>query len=91
MMEEEDAPGAIPGHLNELSPGAVRTTLPGFIYQAGNLAASYGGPYQAGIAESAGGSYGYALALFAGVVAVCIIVVIRFSPEKRRQVMTVLG
>ncbi|PTE10000.1 MFS transporter [Mesorhizobium helmanticense] len=83
--------GVIPVHLNELSPGAVRATLPGFIYQAGNLAASYGGPYQAGIAESPGSSYGYALALFAGVVAVCIIVVIRFSPERRGQVMTVLG
>lgn len=83
--------GVIPVHLNELSPGAVRATLPGFIYQAGNLAASYGGPYQAGIAESPGSSYGYALALFAGVVAVCIIVVIRFSPERRGQVMTVLS
>jgi SHS family lactate transporter-like MFS transporter len=83
--------GVIPVHLNELSPGAVRATLPGFIYQAGNLAASYGGPYQAGVAEAPGGSYGYALALFAGVVAVCIIVVIRFSPERRGQVMTVLG
>lgn len=83
--------GVIPVHLNELSPGAVRATLPGFIYQAGNLAASYGGPYQAGIAESPGSSYGYALALFAGVVAVSIIVVIRFSPERRGQVMTVLG
>ncbi|TGV64189.1 MFS transporter, partial [Mesorhizobium sp. M00.F.Ca.ET.149.01.1.1] len=82
--------GVIPVHLNELSPGAVRATLPGFIYQAGNLAASYGGPYQAGIAEAPGSSYGYALALFAGVVAVCIIVAIRFSPEKRGQVMTVL-
>jgi SHS family lactate transporter-like MFS transporter len=83
--------GVIPVHLNELSPGSVRATLPGFIYQAGNLAASYGGPYQAGIAEAPGGSYGYALALFAGVVAVCIIVVIRFSPEKRGKVMTVLS
>lgn len=83
--------GVIPVHLNELSPGSVRATLPGFIYQAGNLAASYGGPYQAGIAEAPGGSYGHALALFAGVVAVCIIVVIRFSPEKRGQVMTVFG
>ncbi|TPN63086.1 MFS transporter [Mesorhizobium sp. B1-1-1] len=82
--------GVIPVHLNELSPGAVRATLPGFIYQAGNLAASYGGPYQAGIAEAPGGSYGYALALFVGVVAVCIIIVIRFSPERRGQVMTVL-
>ncbi|MGX7874854.1 MFS transporter [Mesorhizobium sp. ORM6] len=83
--------GVIPVHLNELSPGTVRATLPGFIYQAGNLAASYGGPYQAGIAEAPGSSYGFALALFAGVVAVCIIVVIRFSPERRGQVMTVLG
>ncbi|MBZ9660148.1 MFS transporter [Mesorhizobium sp. ESP-6-4] len=83
--------GVIPVHLNELSPGSVRATLPGFIYQAGNLAASYGGPYQAGIAEAPGSSYGFALALFAGVVAVCLIVVIRFSPEKRGQVMTVLG
>ncbi|GLS23068.1 MFS transporter [Labrys miyagiensis] len=81
--------GVIPVHLNELSPGAVRATLPGFIYQAGNLAASYGGPYQAGIAEAPGSSYSYALALFAGVVAVCIIIVIRFSPEKRGQLMTV--
>jgi SHS family lactate transporter-like MFS transporter len=40
--------------------------------------------------EGAGGSYGYALALFAGIVAVCIIVVIRFSPERRGQLITVL-
>ncbi|WP_454816252.1 MFS transporter [Labrys neptuniae] len=82
--------GVIPVHLNELSPGSVRATLPGFIYQAGNLAASKGDVIQAYIAEAPGNSYGYALALFAGVVAVCIIVVIRFSPERRGQVMTVL-
>ena len=46
--------GVIPVHLNELSPGAVRATLPGFIYQAGNLPASYDGPFQAGIAEAQG-------------------------------------
>lgn len=91
QVSVQGAWGVIPVHLNELSPGSVRATLPGFIYQAGNLAASYGGPYQANIAEAPGGSYAYALALFAGVVAVCIIVVIRFSPEKRGQVMTVLS
>ncbi|PRH86077.1 MFS transporter [Labrys okinawensis] len=90
QISVQGAWGVIPVHLNELSPGSVRATLPGFIYQAGNLAASYGGPYQAGIAEAPGSSYGYALALFAGVVAICIIVVIRFSPERRGQVMTVL-
>ncbi|OCC02227.1 sugar transporter [Labrys sp. WJW] len=90
QISVQGAWGVIPVHLNELSPGSVRATLPGFIYQAGNLAASYGGPYQAGIAEAPGSSYGYALALFAGVVAICIIIVIRFSPERRGQVMTVL-
>ena len=41
--------GVIPAHLNELSPGAVRATLPAFIYQAGNFLASYNGPFQAKI------------------------------------------
>jgi SHS family lactate transporter-like MFS transporter len=81
--------GVIPAHLNELAPGAVRATLPGFIYQAGNLAASYNGPFQAKLAESPGNSYGYALALVAGIVAVSIIIVIRFSPERRGEIMTV--
>ncbi|GLS29657.1 MFS transporter, SHS family, lactate transporter [Mesorhizobium albiziae] len=90
QISVQGAWGVIPAHLNELSPGAVRATLPGFIYQAGNLAASYSGPYQASLAEASGSSYGYALALFAGVVAICIIVFIYFSPERRGQVMTVI-
>jgi len=81
--------GVIPAHLNELAPGAVRATLPGFIYQAGNFLASYNGKFQASLAESPGNSYGYALALVASIVAVAIIIVIRFSPEKRGEVMTV--
>jgi hypothetical protein len=32
--------GVIPAHLNEISPGAVRATLPGFVYQAGNFLAA---------------------------------------------------
>jgi SHS family lactate transporter-like MFS transporter len=32
--------GVVPVHLNELSPGAVRGTYPGFTYQLGNLFAS---------------------------------------------------
>ena len=80
--------GVIPVHLNELSPGAVRATLPAFIYQAGNFLASFNGPLQAKIAEAHGGDYGYALAMVGGIVAVAIIVVIRFSPERRGQVLT---
>ena len=43
--------GVVPAHLNELSPGAVRATLPAFVYQAGNFLASYNGPFQAKLAE----------------------------------------
>jgi len=81
--------GVIPAHLNEIVPGAVRATLPGFVYQIGNFLASYNGPFQAKLAEAPGNDYGYALALVAGVVAICVAVTIRFSPEMRGGVMTV--
>ncbi|THD47487.1 MAG: MFS transporter [Bradyrhizobium sp.] len=80
--------GVVPAHLNELSPGAVRATLPAFIYQAGNFLASYNGPFQAKIAEANGGDYGYALALVGGCVAVALIIIVRFSPEKRGETLT---
>ena len=75
--------GVIPVHLNELSPSAARATIPAFVYQAGNFLASYNGPFQAQIAQANGGNYAFALALVAGVVAVAIVIVIRFSPERR--------
>ena len=37
--------GVVPVHLNELSPDAVRGTLPGFAYQGGNLLASFTAPF----------------------------------------------
>jgi len=89
QISVQGAWGVIPAHLNELSPGPVRATLPGFVYQAGNFLASYNLPFQAKIAESSGGDYSFALALVAGVVAVAIVVVIRFSPERRGEVMSV--
>jgi SHS family lactate transporter-like MFS transporter len=79
--------GVVPAHLNELSPGAVRATLPAFIYQAGNFLASFNGPFQAKLAEANGGNYSYALALVGGTVAVALIIVIRFSPEKRGETL----
>ena len=81
--------GVIPAHLNELSPSAARATIPAFVYQAGNFLASYNAPLQAKIAEGNGGDYGLALAIVAAVVAVAIVVVIRFSPERRGQLLTV--
>ncbi|HXT07976.1 MAG TPA: MFS transporter [Roseiarcus sp.] len=87
QISVQGAWGVVPAHLNELSPGAVRATLPAFVYQAGNFLASFNGPFQARLAESHGGNYSYALALVAGIVAVGLIVVIRFSPEKRGEVL----
>jgi SHS family lactate transporter-like MFS transporter len=81
--------GVIPVHLNEIVPGAVRATLPGFVYQIGNFLASYNGPFQAKLAESPGHTYSYALAVIAACVAVLVAIAIRFSPERRGAVMTV--
>ncbi|HXW20878.1 MAG TPA: MFS transporter [Roseiarcus sp.] len=81
--------GVIPAHLNELSPGPVRATLPAFVYQAGNFLAAVNGPIQAKIAERNDNNYAFALALVVGIVAVAIVIVIRFSPEKRGQVLSV--
>jgi SHS family lactate transporter-like MFS transporter len=39
------------------------------------------GPFQAGIAESHGGNYGYSLSWTLAVVAVALIVVTAFGPE----------
>ena len=89
QISVQGAWGVIPVHLNELSPGVVRATWPGTIYQIGNFLASYNAPYQAKLAETPGNSYGYALALVATVVAVGIVIAIRFSPEKRGAVMAV--
>lgn len=44
--------GVIPAHLNELSPPAVRGTLPGFAYQLGNLLSSRNSVIQARLAEN---------------------------------------
>ncbi len=80
--------GVVPAHLNELSPGAARATIPAFVYQAGNFLASYNGPFQARIAEANGGDYAFALALLAGTVAIAIAIIIRFSPERRGELLT---
>jgi MFS transporter, SHS family, lactate transporter len=82
--------GVIPAHLNEIVPGMVRATLPGFVYQIGNFLASYNGPFQAKLAEAPGNSYSYALAVVAGVVAVAVAITIRFSPERRGGVLTII-
>src|SRR3954451_3896438 len=75
--------GIVPVHLNELSPPLARSLFPGFAYQLGNLIASKNAPIQAGIAESHGNNYGFALALVAGVTAVVLIIWTALGPERR--------
>jgi SHS family lactate transporter-like MFS transporter len=76
--------GVIPAHLNELSPAAVRATLPGFAYQLGNFIASRNAVIQAKITESHyGGSYAPVLAWTVLIVA-SLVATVTVSGHERR-------
>jgi MFS transporter, SHS family, lactate transporter len=75
--------GVIPVHLNELSPDDSRGTFPGFVYQLGNLIASFNATLQAGIAAHYDGNYALALAVVAGTVAVAIIILTALGIEAK--------
>jgi SHS family lactate transporter-like MFS transporter len=75
--------GVIPAHLNELSPAAVRGTLPGFAYQLGNFIASRNAVIQAKVAESRyAGSYAPVLAWTVVIVAI-LVTIITWSGNER--------
>ncbi len=82
--------GVVPVHLNELSPGEVRGTFPGFAYQVGNLIASINATMQAWIAATlpvagvvgpASANYAVALAGTATVVAFAVAGLAILGPE----------
>lgn len=80
--------GVVPVHLNELSPDEVRGTFPGFAYQIGNLLAANTAVVEAKLAEhfrdSAGhADYAKALALFAFVIFLALIVIAAIGREER--------
>jgi MFS transporter, SHS family, lactate transporter len=80
--------GIVPVHLNELSPDAVRGTFPGFAYQLGNLLAANTAVVEAQLANhfrdaSGHPDYAKALALFAFVIFLALIVLAAIGPEKR--------
>ncbi|HEY3850270.1 MAG TPA: MFS transporter [Steroidobacteraceae bacterium] len=75
--------GVIPAHLNELSPPEIRATFPGVVYQLGNLLAAVNLNLQILIAGAAGNDYGLAMAVVVGCVALVIILMMVFGPEKR--------
>ena len=71
----------VPAWLNELSPFAVRATFPGVVYQLGNLLSSRNVVFQADLAASRGGDYGYALAVVAGATVAVLVVWTAFGPQ----------
>jgi SHS family lactate transporter-like MFS transporter len=73
----------IPAHLNELSPRSMRATFPGFVYQLGNLLASYNGTLQSVISDHMGGNCSWALAGVASTVAIVIIILMLLGREAR--------
>jgi SHS family lactate transporter-like MFS transporter len=83
QISVQGAWGVIPAHLNELSPPEIRATFPGVVYQLGNLFAAANLNLQFWIAEAYGKDYGLAMALVVGCVALLIVLMITFGPEKR--------
>ena len=80
--------GIVPVHLNELSPSAVRGTFPGFAYQLGNLFAANTPVVEAQLANhfrdaSGHPDYAKALALFAFVIFLILILLAAIGPEER--------
>jgi len=64
--------GAIPAHLNEMSPNAIRGFYPGVTYQLGNVIAAFNLPIQQALAPQLG--YPWAMASTVGVAAIAVIV-----------------
>ena len=76
--------GVIPAHLNELSPPAVRGTLPGFAYQLGNLLSSRNAVIQAKLVENRyGGSFSPVLAWTVVIVASLVALITSLGRERR--------
>ena len=73
--------GVIPAHLNELSPDAIRSLFPGFVYQLGVLVASPAVSVEYAMRNRFG--YSWALAIFEGIVILSLVVIFRFGPERR--------
>ena len=77
--------GVVPAHLNELSPTSVRGSFPGIVYNLGNLISSPVPQLLSYTAESFDSLPNYALAqsIFISCVAVALILLTFFGPEKK--------
>ena len=75
--------GVVPTHLNELSPDAVRGTLPGVAYQLGNLLAAYTANAQNLIADWRGGDLAFAMSAWIAGIALLLALLVWLGPEKQ--------
>jgi len=81
--------GVVPVHLNELSPGSVRGTFPGFVYQLGNLISAGAAQMEGSFAKHTfplpGGEADYAKAMAVVMVVVFLAVAIAAAAGKERR------
>lgn len=75
--------GVVPSYLNELAPDDVRGTLPGFVYQLGNLLVAWTAYAMVAMAQARGGDYALVQAVWIGIVAVVLAVLTWLGPETR--------
>jgi SHS family lactate transporter-like MFS transporter len=80
--------GAMPAHLNEISPHESRATFPGFTYQFGNFLAAGNATIQVMLAGRLNGNYGVGMALMAGAGALAFALLAAFGPEAKEVRMT---
>jgi MFS transporter, SHS family, lactate transporter len=73
--------GVIPAHLNELSPDAVRSLFPGFVYQLGVLFGSPTNSIEYALRDRIG--YQWALTSFECFIILALIVVFALGPERK--------
>jgi SHS family lactate transporter-like MFS transporter len=72
--------GVIPAHLNELSPAAIRSLFPGFVYQLGVLISSPAVSIEYLLRNHLG--YPLALTIFESCVIVVLLLVFSLGPER---------
>jgi SHS family lactate transporter-like MFS transporter len=72
--------GVIPAHLNELSPAALRSLFPGFVYQLGVLVGSPAVSFEYALRNRLG--YPWALTAFEGCVILALCFIFTFGPER---------
>jgi SHS family lactate transporter-like MFS transporter len=76
--------GVIPAHLNELSPAAVRGTLPGFAYQLGNLLSSRNSVIQAKVTEVRYGGHFAPVLAWTVLIIASLVAIVTVSGRERR-------